>query len=264
MVAEPAPRGEWVQRQPARERARCKFIGCRRANTAAGCVCVDVAQSFCSAGQNLAPAVRDPKWVFSERNFLCPKPHAVAGNPGTPNYVFLGTATTMIAPDSNAAVRLEGGDMAEATPSPETIRRFNDLVRGIKFAMLTTEDVDGFLRSRPLATQQADAEGNWFFTGLSTSKVQEIRQHRQVNVSYVNPERQRYVSVNGTGELVRDRDRMKALWNPLYKAYFPKGPDDPDLALVKVHVNEVEFWDSSSSRMVRMVGWVKGSGNGRS
>lgn len=148
--------------------------------------------------------------------------------------------------------------MAEITHAPEAIRRFNDLVRDIKFAMLTTEHVDGFLRSRPMVTQEADAEGNlWFFTAVNSSKVQEIRQHRQVNVNYANPEKQSYVSVNGTAELIRDREKIKQLWSPLYKVYFPRGVDDPDLALIKVHVNEVEFWDSSSSRMVRMAGWVK-------
>jgi general stress protein 26 len=148
--------------------------------------------------------------------------------------------------------------MAEVKHSPEAIRRFNELVHDIKFAMLTTEHADGYLRSRPMATQEADGDGNlWFFTGLSSSKVDEIRQHRQVNVCYANPEKQSYVSVNGTAELSREREKMTSLWNPLYRAYFPKGLDDPDLALIKVHINEVEFWDSSSSRMVRMAGWVK-------
>ncbi len=148
--------------------------------------------------------------------------------------------------------------MAEVKHSADAIRRFNDLVRDIKFAMLTTEHIDGYLRSRPMVTQEADADGNlWFFTGLGTAKVEEIRQHRQVNVNYANPDKQAYVSVTGTAELVRDRDKIKSLWSPLYNVYFPKGVDDPDLALIRVHVNEVEFWDSSSSRMVRMAGWVK-------
>jgi general stress protein 26 len=148
--------------------------------------------------------------------------------------------------------------MADTRHSPEAIRKFNELVNDINFAMLTTEQTDGYLRSRPMATQQADDEGNlWFFTGLSTPKVLEIREHQQVNVSYANPEKQSYVSVNGTAQVVRDRNKMKELWNPLYRAYFPNGLEDPDLSLIKVRINEVEYWDSSSSRMVRMAGWIK-------
>ena len=47
--------------------------------------------------------------------------------------------------------------------------------KGIGFAMLTTEEADGTLRSRPLATLQMDAAGKlWFFTALSSGKVGEI------------------------------------------------------------------------------------------
>jgi len=38
--------------------------------------------------------------------------------------------------------------------------------------MLTTEEADGSMRSRPLATLQLDSEGRlWFFTGLSSGKT---------------------------------------------------------------------------------------------
>lgn len=148
--------------------------------------------------------------------------------------------------------------MADTRHSAEAIRKFNELVRDIKFAMLTTEHEDGTLRSRPMVTQEADLDGTlWFFTGLSTHKVVEIRQHQQVNVSYAAPDDQRYVSVSGVSQTVRDQDKMRELWNPLYRAYFPKGLDDPDLTLLRVDVSEVEYWDSSSSRMARMAGWVK-------
>jgi general stress protein 26 len=48
--------------------------------------------------------------------------------------------------------------------------------------MLTTEEADGSLRSRPLATLQLDSEGHlWFFTALTSGKVEEIDQHRKAN-----------------------------------------------------------------------------------
>jgi general stress protein 26 len=148
--------------------------------------------------------------------------------------------------------------MTETRHSADAIRKFNDLVRDIKFAMLTTEQQDGFLRSRPMVTQEADEDGTlWFFTGQSTPKVYEIRHHQQVNVAYSAPDDHRYISVSGIAETVRDQARVRELWNPLYRAYFPKGVDDPDLVLLKITVQEVEYWESSSSRMVRMAGWVK-------
>lgn len=148
--------------------------------------------------------------------------------------------------------------MAEQRHHPDAIRKFNELVADIRFAMLTTEQSDGELRSRPMVTQQADVAGClWFFTALDTSKVSDIKNHQQVNVAYVSIEDQRYISVSGTGEVVRNPAKISELWSPLYRAYFPKGVDDPELALLKVTVSEVEYWDAPSSRMVRMAGWVK-------
>jgi general stress protein 26 len=148
--------------------------------------------------------------------------------------------------------------MPDLTHSPEAIQKLNHLIKDIKFAMFTTEQGDGQLRSRPMATQEADTEGTlWFFTGLSTGKVSEIRQHQQVNISYASPDDQRYVTVSGSAEVISDKEKIKELWNPIYRAYFPKGLDDPELTLLKVRISEAEYWDSPSSRMVQIAGFVR-------
>jgi general stress protein 26 len=131
----------------------------------------------------------------------------------------------------------------------DAIKTLGALIKDIKFAMLTTVEDDGSLRSRPMATQQAEFDGDlWFFTGASSAKVGEVQRDRQVNVSYADTDGQRYVSVSGTAQLVRDRAKIKELWNPIFKAWFPDGLDDPDLALLKVAVERAEFWDSPSSK----------------
>ena len=48
----------------------------------------------------------------------------------------------------------------------EKIEKVRDLIKGIKIAMLTTVNpTDGSLHSRPMATQEAEFDGDlWFFT----------------------------------------------------------------------------------------------------
>ena len=87
------------------------------------------------------------------------------------------------------------------------------------------------------------------------------RQH--VNVSYAEPDQQKYVSVSGTAQLVRDRSKIEELWNPLFKAWFPQGLEDPDLALLKVNVDKAEYWDSPSSKVVRLAGFLKAVATGK-
>src|SRR5919112_3962266 len=111
------------------------------------------------------------------------------------------------------------------------------LIKDIKFAMLVTECDDGTLRSRPMATQQNDFDGNlWFFTSVDSAKVAEISHHQKVNLSYAEPGDQKYVSVSGTCEVTRDRAKMQELWNPVFKAWFPNGLDEPNIGLLKVSV----------------------------
>lgn len=148
--------------------------------------------------------------------------------------------------------------MAEHTDRNESIKKLGELIKDIKFAMLTTAEEDGTLRSRPMATQQTEFDGSlWFFTNSNAPKVDEVQRHQKVNVSYAEPKDQKYVSISGTAELVRDRQKIEELWNPTYKAWFPKGLEDPDLGLLKVSVEQAEYWDSPSSAVVRIVGFVK-------
>jgi general stress protein 26 len=145
-----------------------------------------------------------------------------------------------------------------------SIKKLGELIEGINIAMLTTIDDDGALRSRPMATQQIEFDGDlWFFAGASSAKAREIWSDKRVNISYAKPDSQRYVSVSGTAELVRDQAKIKELWNPIYKAWFPQGLEDPDLALLKVNVEQAEYWDAPSSKVVALVGFVKALATGK-
>jgi general stress protein 26 len=148
--------------------------------------------------------------------------------------------------------------MADQMTRHEAIKKLNALIKDVDFAMLTTVEDGGMLRSRPMVTQEADFDGElWFFTGASSPKIGEVEHDRHVNVSYADPDNQHYVSISGTAQLVSDRKKMEELWNPAYKAWFPKGLDDPDLALLKVTAEHAEYWDSPSSAVVHVIGLVK-------
>jgi general stress protein 26 len=139
------------------------------------------------------------------------------------------------------------------------LQKVAELVDEIKFAMLSTEEADGTLRSRPMSTLQMDGSGHlWFFTSLSSPKIAEAGQHRQINLSYARPDKQDYLSVSGTAEFVHDKNKMRSLWTPWIKPWFPKGLDDPDLVLLKVTIIEAEYWMAPGSAVKRLYGLAKG------
>lgn len=152
---------------------------------------------------------------------------------------------------------------AKENPS-EDIQKLGKLIKGIRVAMLTTVQEDGSLHCRPMATQEVDFDGDlWFFTSASSPKISEIKHDQHVNVAYASPEDNRYVSVCGRVEIVRDRKKAEELWSPYVKGWFPKGPDDPDLVLLKVKVLWAEYWDSPHATAVRLAGFLKATLTGK-
>ena len=71
------------------------------------------------------------------------------------------------------------------------------------------------------------------------------------------------MSVVGTGEVVRDIELAKSLWSEPMRAWFAKGPEDPNLAVVKVRIESAEYWDSPSSTMVYAYGYLKALTTGK-
>ncbi|MGV3615421.1 MAG: pyridoxamine 5'-phosphate oxidase family protein [Fimbriimonas sp.] len=146
----------------------------------------------------------------------------------------------------------------------DDVQKLGEMIKGIRIAMLTTVDDDGTLRSRPMGTQDVDFDGDlWFFTQEHSPKVDEVEREHQVNVAYADTDKNRYVSVSGRAVVVTDRAKIEQLWDPILKAWFPKGLDDPELALLKVSVEKAEYWDGPSSKVVQLVGFVKATLTGK-
>jgi general stress protein 26 len=152
----------------------------------------------------------------------------------------------------------------ETQPQGTTgMEKLAQLISEARIGMLATLEPNGALRSRPLATLELDAAGRlWFFTAVNAPKIEEIVGHRQVNLSYSDPDRQDYVSVSGAAEVVRDPARMRALWTPRLAPWFPRGLEDPDLALLCVHVEQAEYWDAPDSRVQRLFGLARAIATG--
>jgi general stress protein 26 len=146
------------------------------------------------------------------------------------------------------------------------VEKLRDLMKDIKIAMLSTVDGEGKIRSRPMGTQQVEFDGDiWFFVADDSPKAAEIRQQPEVNVSYAAPDANRYVSVSGKASLVDDKDKMEELWNPIFKVWFPDGLDDPRLTLLKVEVEEAEYWEAPSGATgmaATVIGFVQSVVNG--
>ena len=140
--------------------------------------------------------------------------------------------------------------MANASPSTtKKLDELYDLIEGIEIAMFTTRRPDGHLVSRTMATQErVTGTDLWFVTDVSSHKLDELRNDPHVNLSYYNVKSREWVSVAGTATVTQDRNLIKELYKPDWKAWFGDeggdkngGPDDPRLALILVEAQSVEY-----------------------
>lgn len=121
-------------------------------------------------------------------------------------------------------------------------------------AMVTATDRRYMPASRPLLTQHFDDDGVlWFFAASDGSLALGIETNPRVSATYSDPGHGLYVSLSGYARLVYDPDRIFALWEERVQAWFPQGPLDPRLALLRVDVDHAEYWDEHSSRMIRLL-----------
>lgn len=133
-----------------------------------------------------------------------------------------------------------------------------ELIKGLHIAMLSTRGTDGKYRSRPMAVSDAEFDGHlYFLTGEGSGKVHDLERDPETVVTFSDTHKSTYVALRGQAEITQDRAAIKAHWSEPARAWFPKGIDDPNIALIKVKIDEAEYWDSPSGKMVMIFGYAK-------
>ena len=126
------------------------------------------------------------------------------------------------------------------------------LLSKCKAGMLVSEDGD-YLHARPMQLVQDGYDGKlWFFTRLSSETVHETKVNRRVCVTFENPDKDCYVSLSGESKISLDKDKINQLWGPFTDAWYKKGIDDPEVALLEIDVQRGEVWEVTKNNMVQL------------
>lgn len=158
-----------------------------------------------------------------------------------------------------------------ASPQAKQLDELYDLIQQIKTTMFTTRRADGRLVSRPMATQKRDPIADlWFVADIESHKMDELESDANVNLSYFDTGSYEWVSVSGTATVSADRDEIRRLYEPDWKAWFGEidevrdgGPDDPRLALILVDADTVIYMKQDKPKPVVLFEVVKGMVTGQ-
>lgn len=152
--------------------------------------------------------------------------------------------------NTNAAQANAHHDLSGA----EGREKLTSLIKDAHICMMATQAEDGSIDARPMAVQQANdfaATGTlWFLTAAASEKVGELEHDRHITLAFAEPKAHSYVTLKGTGSVSRDKAKIHDLWNTFYKAWFPNGEDDPNIAVLRVDIHSADYWDSNSNRLI--------------
>ena len=144
-------------------------------------------------------------------------------------------------------------------------RKVLSLVKGIDYAVFTTRGSDGSpLHARPMAYRSIDDDADlWFFSKKTSRKCKEIEEDSRVLISFADPKAQHFVSITGSAKIVADRETVEKRWSEIYRAWFPGGPSDEGVVLIRVNAERAEYWDTPTSAVVYAFGYIKAIATGK-
>ena len=121
-----------------------------------------------------------------------------------------------------------------------SFEELRELLSRMNIGLLTTLDVEGRFHTRPMQLQRSDGDGAlWFATSLDSGKIDDLRRDARCGVAFL--ESSTYVSLSGRAEIVRDPQLAREMWDATWRAWFPEGPDEPDLVLLKFVPEHAEW-----------------------
>ena len=157
----------------------------------------------------------------------------------------------------------KGNDAMADDSMNQTQQELWERIEEVRTAMMTTVELDGSLRSRPMWTQGDEFDGSlWFFASDDGALADELTREPRVGLSYGAPDKDLYVSVSGRAELLHDKARAEEMWNTFAQAWFPGGVDDPNLVLVRVDVEQAQYWEDKKPKVLQFAEIVVGAVTG--
>jgi len=138
----------------------------------------------------------------------------------------------------------------------EHLDRVWDIIEKVGICMLTTR-FPGGLRARPLeARPDREAGQIWFVTDLRSGKEHEIEVEHEVGLVFIDAKERAYLSITGRAEVLRDHAKAAEIWKNTDNAWW-KGPDDPNVCVLRVVPATAELWDGPASSAVAAYEFAK-------
>jgi general stress protein 26 len=129
----------------------------------------------------------------------------------------------------------------------EAIPAIAQQLREIDTCMLATRGEDGELHARPMSNNgTVEWDGtSWFFAPADGRLVAELRRDPSAVTTYRADDRFAWVALSGSATIVDDAGAKRDRWLPELERWFPNGPEDPNVALIRLEATAASWWTES-------------------
>lgn len=122
------------------------------------------------------------------------------------------------------------------------------LLKRFRSAMMITSGGDT-IHSRPMALHCDPNKFDgvlWFFTDRYSRTAHEVNANSAVSLLFQNDGDSTYMHLYGHALIWNDQPKMRELFTPVLRPWFPDGVDDPRMTLIRFEAANGSFWDCPS------------------
>jgi general stress protein 26 len=135
-------------------------------------------------------------------------------------------------------------------------QRMRALIERAGVVMLMNVDERGTYIGRPMLPLFLPNDPHiYFLTHQSSRKVAQLAARSQVGLTIISANV--YMAIAGSARISRDPQLIRRLWSPTYRAWFPEGKDDREATAIRLVIDRIDYWEPSSSQVVRLVQAVR-------
>ncbi len=117
---------------------------------------------------------------------------------------------------------------------------------------------------RPMAVQKVDENGVLMFLSASDShKNRDIQHENHVQLLFQGSAHSDFLSIYGSASISTDKTLIKELWEPILKAWFTEGENDPRITVIKVTPIDGYYWDNKHGNAIALLKIAAGAVMGK-
>jgi general stress protein 26 len=144
----------------------------------------------------------------------------------------------------------------------EKIKELADQAKTCFF--ITGFKAKGPVETRPMSVQKIDSDGNlWFLSANDSQKNADIEKDPHVQLMFQGSAHSDFLNLYGKAAISTDKKKIKELWEPIVKAWFTEGIDDPRITVIKVTPTEGYYWDNKHGDTVAFIKMLAGAAVGK-